>query len=389
MQRKDIKEALERVSSGNYSAEDEAIAKYWIHQSHQDDEVQLSKEEWLGIKHKIWAELGSSKRIKQPVIKPLWQKIVAVAAAIALIAMGVYFFNAPGTTETNAGDQYANDVAPGKVGATLTLANGKKIRLGDAVNGEIAKQAGIKVTKTAGGQLVYEITSEGAGDRNDPSIGGANQSNTLTTAKGETYMLILPDKSKVWMNAASSLTYAASLNERGLRKVQLSGEAYFQVAKDKAHPFIVESGNQLVEVLGTHFNINAYADESGVKTTLLEGSVKVTPAVGSSKPVILKPNQQSLFRFTNQVAVQDVDPEEAVAWRNGEFIFAGDDFRTIMRKIARWYDVEVIYQTNPPADFELGGVVSRLKNVSVVLKRMEETAGVHFKIEGRRIYVTK
>jgi transmembrane sensor len=389
MQRKDIKEALERVSSGNYSAEDEAIAKYWIHQSHQDDEVQLSKEEWLEVKHKIWADLESSKLIKQPVIKPLWPKIAVVAAAVAIIVMGVYFFNAPHTTEPVAEDQYANDVAPGKVGATLTLSNGKKIRLGNAVNGEIAKQAGIKVTKTANGQLVYEIASTASGDNNDPSTSGANQSNTLTTAKGETYILILPDKSKVWMNAATSLTYSASLNERGIRRVRLSGEAYFKVAKDKAHPFVVESGTQQVEVLGTHFNVNAYADESAVKTTLLEGRVKVMSFVTNSKPVILKPNQQSLVSGTNQVAVQDVDPEEAVAWRNGEFLFAGDDFRTIMRKIARWYDVDVIYQTNPPADFELGGVVSRLKNVSVVLKRMEETAGVHFRIEGRRIYVIK
>ncbi|MBB5438743.1 ferric-dicitrate binding protein FerR (iron transport regulator) [Pedobacter sp. AK017] len=308
-------------------------------------------------------------------ITKLWPGIAAgIAAAVALIILGIYIFNAVPKSEPGSGPEYVNSIKPGKMGATLTLANGKTIGLSGAANGELAKEAGISVTKMANGQLVYEI-EEGNGD---PS-----KTNTLTTAKGETYILTLPDKTKVWMNAASSLTYAAGLNQRE-RKVMLKGEAYFQVAEDKTRPFIVESGGQKIEVLGTWFNVNAYPDEEKVTTTLLKGSVKVSGKPGSK---ILKPGDQSAVN-EKSISITEVDTERAVAWKDNKFLFENDDIRYIMRMIERWYNVEVVYIGEMPTE-KFGGGVSRFDNVSQVLKILESTGGAHFKIEGRRILVSK
>jgi len=305
----------------------------------------------------------------------LWQRMAAAVAVLACIAIGVYFFKASRHPELISGSQYANDIAPGKSGATLTLSNGKKIRLADAVNGEVAKEAGIVVKKTAVGQLVYEVQSSDA---------GPDKFNTLNTAKGETYMLILPDKSKVWLNAASSLTYVASLNDHGKRVVKLSGEAYFEVFKDKSHPFMVESNDQTVEVLGTHFNVHAYADEQLIKTTLLEGSVKVSEKDNSK---ILVPGQEAV-NTRDRIEINAADTELAVAWKNNKFVFMNQSIENVMKMVERWYDVEVVYQGEMPAD-KFRGSVSRFDNVSKVLQVLERTGSVHFKIEGRRIYVSR
>lgn len=307
-------------------------------------------------------------------VSRLWLQIAGIAAAVLAIVFGIWFYTAGPIVNRNAEIANQNDVAPGKIGATLTLANGKKIRLSDAANGELAKEAGVSVTKMANGQLVYEI-KEGTGN--------PDKINTLTTAKGETYVVTLPDKSKVWMNAASSITYAAGLNKHA-RSVKLEGEAYFEVAKDKAHPFIVETRRQKIEVLGTHFNVNAYADEQKVTTTLLEGSVKVSGKPGFK---ILKPGDQSSVNESS-ILIAEVDTERAIAWKNNKFLFENDDIQYIMRMIGRWYNVDVVYTGEMPTE-KFGGGVSRFGNVSQVLKILQSTGGVHFKIEGRKILVSK
>jgi transmembrane sensor len=332
----------------------------------------------------------------------LWPRIAAgIAAAIALIVLGVWFFKAePVALKQVEQEVVANDVAPGKVGATLTLADGRKIKLSDVASGEIAKEAGIRVTKAADGQLIYEIASSRSASRNDdtsplsatsPSLReAANQSqNTLSTEKGETYNVRLPDGSLVYLNAASSITYSASLNGQK-RIVKLKGEAYFQVAKSfdrlgmTNRPFIVETNRQEIEVLGTHFNVNAYSDEEDVTTTLLEGRVKVSNPSGSK---VLKPGDQS--SVTEQsIQIAQVDTERAVAWKNNKFLFENDDIRYIMRMIERWYDVDVVYTGEMPTE-KFGGGVSRFDNVSQVLRILESTGGAHFKIEGRKIIVSK
>ncbi|TCC98566.1 FecR family protein [Pedobacter hiemivivus] len=291
----------------------------------------------------------------------LWPRIAMVAAAMTLIFVGVYFFKSVRHPEVKS-VVVRNDVAPGSNKATITLANGKTINLSGSKSGVVVDRS----------KIVY---NDGSLVQNSFGV------QTISTPRAGTYQITLSDGTKVWLNAASSLTYAAGLNEKGERRVKLNGEAYFEVAKDKRHPFVVESRGQHVEVLGTHFNINAYDDEAVIKTTLLEGSVKIND-------IILKPNEQSLLTG-NDIKVRQVDTENEIAWKNGEFIFKEDDLRATMRKIARWYDVEIIYDASAPAILAPGGWVSRSKNISAVLKIMEATGKVHFKLEGRRITVTR
>lgn len=320
------------------------------------------------------------KEATRPLITKLWPRIAAAAVVLMVAGAGLFFYLNSRKSDLNVGSVYANDIAPGKVGATLTLANGKKIRLADAANGEIAKEAGISVTKAADGQLVYQIEE----NTDEPS-----KINTLSTAKGETYILTLPDKSKVWLNAASSLTYTASLNERGKRVVRLSGEGYFEITKDKAHPFIVQTDNQEVEVLGTHFNVNSYKDETAVATTLIEGSVRVTSSLPQAKrSKILKPGEQAL-NIGNSIKVVEANIENVIDWKDGDFFLNRVNFKTAMRKIARWYDVEVIYDASVPDDIKSGGWISRDNNLSAVLKSIALTGQVKFRIEGKKLYVSK
>jgi transmembrane sensor len=303
----------------------------------------------------------------------LWSRIAGVAAVI-VVAFGIYFFIGR-PTEIDYEHLIANDIPPGKMGATLTLANGKKISLTGATNGEIAKEPGLSISKTAGGQIVYHI---------EAGQSKSNGLNTLTTAIGETYILTLPDQTKVWLNAASSLTYNQALTANGVRRVKLTGEGYFEVAKDKNHPFIVESGTQSVEVLGTHFNVNAYPNEKAYRTTLLEGSVKIGDN-GQTK--ILEPGNQA-SNIGGVLNVSVVDTDFAVAWKSNNFVFDRLDIKEIMKMIARWYNVEIIYEEEIPAG-TFWGAVSRFDNISKVLIPLEATGDVHFKIEGRKIYVRR
>jgi transmembrane sensor len=300
-----------------------------------------------------------------------WRYFYAVAAAIALAVFGLVFFMFAHKEKRNL---YATEIGPGTTGATLTLANGKKIKLSDVKSGELAKEAGVTINKSATGQLVYEIESLAAAD---------DQVNTLSTTNGETYQLRLPDGSRIWLNATSSLRYAPNLMQNGRRVVQLDGEAYFEVAHDKKHPFIVESRGQSVEVLGTHFNVNAYKDESQIATTLLEGSVKVTV---KGKAQLIKPGQQALNKG-GLLQVNEVNPEDITDWKEGDFFLNHVDFKTAMRKIARWYDVEIVYDVPVPEDLESGGWMSRRNNLYTVLKAIEGTGLAKFRLEGKKVHV--
>lgn len=309
-----------------------------------------------------------------PKSKHLWSRMVAAASVIVVVGLGLYFYRSHSGNEQQT--SYAHDIAPGKNKATLTLANGQKILIDEARAGNIASQSGVRISKTADGQIIYEITA---------SKSGKLEYNTLTTTRGEQTQVRLPDGSIVFLNAASSLKYPTSFIHLKERRVDLSGEGYFEISKDKAHPFIVKTAKQEVEVLGTHFNINAYEDEPAVKTTLLEGSIKLSTK-GHWK--VLKPNEQATLS-NNGIDVQQADTEETVAWKNNEFLFKNDDFRTNMRKIARWYNVEVVYASNVPENFRFGGFLSRSRNLSEVLRLMEKTGTVHFQIEGRKVHVSK
>lgn len=306
----------------------------------------------------------------------LWPRIAIVAAVFIIIfSIGLLYVLNQQTKPKNP-TAHVNDVAPGKEGATLTLANGKKILINDALSGNIANQSGVKISKTKDGQIVYEVL--------DQKSDGIHY-NTLTTTRGEQISVRLPDGTLVFLNAATMLKYPTSFAKMNKREVSITGEGYFEVFKDKTHPFIVTTANQQIEVLGTHFNVNAYTDEPSVKTTLLEGSVKVN---SNSHSEILQPNQQSTLTG-NKITIKEVDTEEIVAWKNNEFLFKDDDFKTNMRKIARWYNVDVIYEDDAPNSFKLGGFSSRSRSLATILKLMEQTGKVHFRIDGKKVYVSK
>lgn len=306
-------------------------------------------------------------------IKKLWPRFIGVAAILTVISFGIWFYSSrQQIVKPSAEVASQNDIAPGKNGATLTLADGKEIKLSTAENGEILNEAGIRISKTADGQLTYEVQA-GATVNKD-------RLNTLTTDKGETFKIRLPDNTMVWLNAASRLTYPENIATAGLRKVELRGEGYFQVAKKPKHPFIVATENQRVEVLGTQFNVNAY--EQVTKTTLEEGSVKVNSGKNER---IISPGQQAISR-SHQITVINADIEEALAWKNGYFRFKGENIATIMAKLSRWYNIEVVY-IGAPGPETFTGTVSRDKNISQALKMLQNTNGVKFKIEGRRITV--
>lgn len=323
----------------------------------------------------------------EPVVKKhiLWRKY-SIAAAVALIAVTAGFFylyrGNPG--KKNMATLAMNDIPPGKNAAYLILSSGKRVVLTNLANGAIVKEAGVNITKTAAGQLIYTQT--------DNADQAANTFNTIETPKGGQYQVVLPDGSRLWLNAASSLKYPTSFTTLKTREVELTGEAYFEVAKDKSKPFIVKTAQQQVEVLGTHFNINAYADEPNVKTTLLEGSVHVSAllAVGTGQKRVdgmLKPGQQSVLSRSG-IAVNDVETDEAVAWKNGQFMFTSEPISAIMRKVARWYNVDIAYQGDI-ADKKFTGAVSRYSNVSELLQTLELTNRIHFKLNGRKITVSE
>jgi len=304
----------------------------------------------------------------------LWPRIVAIAAAIAMVVFGVYLFT--NDKVRNANDiLITNDINPGTNKATLILANGKRIFLNDQAKGKLANESGVEITKTADGQIVYQVKDDYTSDSGNPA-----KMNTIQTPKGGQYQIKLPDGTHVWLNSASVLKYPVSFGASKERRIELTGEAYFEVKKDIRHPFIVKSSQQEVTVLGTHFNINCYAEETTAKTTLLEGSVKVNN-------LLLKPGEQATIG-AGKALVNSVNAEKALAWKNNRFVFENDDIKQVMRTLQRWYDFEVVYEEGITTE-PFWGIVSRNDRLSEVLKYLELAGNVHFKIEGRRVLVTK
>ena len=325
---------------------------------------------------------------KTRIIFTSWYRVAAAAVIVLLLSVGGYFYfndtshrQARTDPSTSSGQAVKNDVpAPASNRATITLANGKIVSLDSLGNGTLATQGNVNIIKTADGKIVYQST--------DNSQLSTVASNTLTNPRGSNVVdITLADGSRVWLNAGSSVTYPVAFisNER---KVQVTGEAYFEVAHNALKPFSVSANGMNVQVLGTHFNINAYDDENVIRTTLLEGSVKVSPPSpkGEKAGMTLKPGQQAKLVSGQLSVVNNIDLDEVMAWKNGEFQF-GDksDIKTIMRQISRWYDVEVEYRGNITG--HIGGSISRNVNVSQVLKMLEKTGGVKFKIEGNKITV--
>lgn len=295
----------------------------------------------------------------------------AASILLLLTAGGGYLYlhkNGPATTVQTS--QPAPDIAPGGYKATLTLADGTVVTLDS--NGNQALSQGATAIRQRGGQLTYTTTGSGAG----ASL------NTLTTPRGGMMRVTLADGTQVWLNAASSLRYPTTFTEEQ-RQVELTGEAYFEVAKDAHQPFYVKVGDKMkVEVLGTHFNINAYTDEAGIHTTLLEGSIRI---VSGTEQRILQPGQQAQTG-TSIFIKENTDLNQVMAWKNGIFDFTGRSLPAVLRELSRWYDITVEYEGNVP-DKQYWGAVGRDLSLSQVLKGLEK-AGVHFRItEDRKLIV--
>lgn len=306
----------------------------------------------------------------------------SAAAAVLLLVSVALFFLKGHTGHQQQNKHIAVEILPGGNKATLTLSNGSRIILDSAHNGQIAKQSNISITKTAGNQIVYASAANNTG-ANDQQLAYQLQ-NTITTPNGGQYQLVLPDGTKVMLNAATSLTYPAQFHGSE-RLVHLSGEAYFEVAKNRKMPFRVVAGAQTVEVLGTHFNINAYHDEAAVKTTLLEGSVKVSLGANST---LIVPGEQAVTSTggSGNIFKHTVDVDKETAWKNGLFSFQNDDLKAVMRQVSRWYDVKVVYAANLPGE-KFIGEIPRTSNLSDVIKILELN-DVHFDVQGKTITVS-
>jgi len=303
-------------------------------------------------------------------------RIAAASLIFCILVIAAYITLSPKNPNTVAKlpiVKMKNVGMPGENKAILTLADGSNIILDDVNNGQVANQGGTQVAKLTNGQIVYKTLM----DRPAEVV-----FNTLTTPRGGQFKLSLPDGSEVWLNTVSSIRYPTAFigNER---KVEITGEAYFEIAHDATKPFKVIVNGTEVKVLGTHFNINAYNDEATIKTTLLEGSVSLSKA---GKIITLKPGQQAQVGNSRDIKVIDnVDTDQEVAWKNGYFSFNNADLQTVMRQIGRWYDMEVLYEGKIP-ERQFGGKIDRNSNAVEVLKILEESK-VHFRIEDGKIVV--
>ncbi len=336
--------------------------------------------DYLYLKDAIKATVD--KRITQYEKKPVsmpsgpgWFRYAVAASILLFMSMGAYFFIRSNRKADNFAANTYKGIIPGTNKATLRLANGTTISLDDAGKGQIAEQAGVKISKAADGQIVYQA-----------DVTGQEQAvqNTVSTPKGGQYRIILPDGTNVWLNAASSITYP-TVFKGAERLVTLNGEGYFEVTKNKAMPFRVKSAIQTIEVLGTHFNINAYSDEAQVKTTLLEGSVKV---ISATRSTLITPGEQAAISRTGNgvIGKQRVNVDKEVAWKNGVFSFADEDIRAVMRQVSRWYNIDVVYEGDIP-DEKFFGEISRSSNLGDVF-RILELNNMKFAMEGKTVKVS-
>lgn len=389
MDKTDLLDILRKYKNGKASKEEiEFLYAYYDLFDTQEDVLEsLSATEVNALKKEIRA--GINEKLQEaPVgivrtINTRYKWLVAASVLLFISITTVWYINRKPDETVNLADAGQKttkpaDIAPGSNQAILTLGDGSSISLDDKANGIITQQEGALVKKTDDGHVVYD-----AGNNAIAAI------NTITTPNGGQYRLTLADGTNVWLNAASSIKFPTKFTGN-TREVEITGEVYFEVAKDKLHPFNVVSQNQVIEVLGTHFNVNTYNDEPAEKTTLLEGSIKVSRIRNllkdESTTRVLKPGQQSILANSKTAfRIQSTDIEEAVAWKNGYFKFDKVDIQTIMRQVARWYNVEVEYRGGISEDLFVGKI-ARSENVSGVL-RILELSKIKTSIEGRKIIV--
>lgn len=379
MTKDEIKKLTERIISGIATYQEIQIYNSLFNsfqpsnENEWNDELYGSKEELESeIKKAIWSKAA----IKERVIRMKWFKwSVAASIFLALSAASYFIIFKPNPKVTVSKippqkQRFKNDFPPGHEGAILTLSNGEKIILDSAGNGIIGKQGGTEVIKV-NDQLVYS----------NKSADSVVVYNTMTTPNGRLFSLLLEDGSRVWLNAASSITYPTTFARSSERKVIITGEAYFEIAHNDKKPFIVQKDDVNIKVLGTHFNVYAYPDENVIKITLLEGSVNVMHAEHNK---LILPGQQAQVKASGMIRlVDDVDITDVMAWKNGFFSFQGATIESLMGQISRWYDIQVV--SNKKIDDLFYAKIPRNTKLSDVLKALELTGNIYFKVEGRKV----
>lgn len=384
------------------SEESQALLRDLILDEHNDEEepMTLPLRNW----DVMWQEIRSAalQPARKSVFTLTW---VRVAAAVMVVALGGFAYRVFHKTNVNktiplAAVQHHNDIRPGGNKAILTLANGATIVLDSAQNGLIGQQGNTRIVKVDAGALAYNTGAGSSAINHRASTAGEVSYNAITTPRGGQYEVVLPDGSKVWLNAASSLRFPTTFIGKE-RLVELTGEAYFEIAKNATMPFRVYVVPPLgsgragmdVQVLGTHFNIKAYENEQNIRTTLLEGAVKVAipslPGVwkDGGGEVSLQPGKQAIAdNGTHALRVAEANAEQVIAWKNGFFRFKETNIRELMREVERWYNVDVVYHTDK-TDQDFTGIVPRTQDIAALLHTLELTGTVHFQIEGKKIIV--
>jgi hypothetical protein len=380
MDKKTLDELIGRINSGKATDEELAAYNHYLNQATDGgegwNEQRFGQEDTFGAQ--MLDEINRRIGYRPKRVVRLWPRIAAVASVLLIVSVGSYFLLHQKPAQQLAEVQ---DVAPGTNHALLRIGHGRTVVLDNTKNGLIAQNGNTKIHKTANGQLAYSTTSQA------PAPTAMVYDTLVNPAGAKVYHLKLSDGSSLTVNAATTLRFPEHFSGKERKIELLNGELYGEVTHNEAMPFRVSAGNALIEDIGTHFNINAYNDEPDTRITLLEGSVKVS-VKGSA--TLLKPGQQAVINARDQVRlVKDADTEDAIAWKDGVFRFDSEDLAGIMRKIARWYDVTVVYTDNSVKELPFGAVTTRFANVSQVLKMLEKTNEVHFKIEGKKIIVSK
>jgi transmembrane sensor len=376
MTKEEIQELIKKYTEGNCSPEEKELLESWA-----DQRGAQKSWEWIDSSQKtetrdrIWRKIN----LNPPgyTHHKLW--LSGIAAAIVLIcSIAFYAHHQSRSLALNRSlAKKAKAVPSGTKTVTLTLADGTVHQLSNAAQGLLAVENDIEIKKGNQGQLIYS--------KNEHLTSSGTALNTLSIPRGNVYQLQLADGTKVWLNSASSITYPSSFNKHD-RTVSLQGEAYFEVAKDTKKPFIVNSRGVSITVTGTHFNVSAYDDDEEFKATLLEGGVDVEKG---GKKITLLPGEQAVSKNSSrELAHVTVDPTNAVAWKAGNFVFEGQDLRTMMRNISRWYDVEVSFEGDLPFEKKVGGTFSKAKGMASLLNNLEKLMGIKFKVEGRRVTVS-
>lgn len=384
-----ISSLLARKLYGTLIASEEAELEVWLNKNPDNREIlekllseNIRKQEMEHLNEfdeesalkNVWARIGRPESLGRSTLRSYMIKMAAAAAVVIMLSVGFWIFKVKSPVKRLSYKVEKTEIAPGANRAMLILSNGSKIDLQAAKSGNIAYQGGAVVSKRADGKIDYQ------GD-GSTQPGTTDAFNTLAVPKGGQYELTLPDGTRVWLNAASSLTYPVAFNGKE-RAVRLAGEAYFEVAKHPGKPFLVNvDDKQTVEVLGTHFDIRAYNDDPDIRTTLLEGSVKIS---AKNSHIIIKPGQMAVNNPETPLIVRNADLDEVMAWKNGLFVFNDERMEDVLRRVARWYDIDVEYETDVSKK-KLRGIVSKYKSIRELLDNITLTSGIHYKIEGRRV----